>query len=86
LNTSHFHGIFFNRALFFGSGEWENGYLISRTSQVSVFVSKEWEGPIIPGYRGFLERIRFALDPGVVPGEQVFYFGLVEILIFYKRG
>lgn len=36
----------------------------------------EWSGPIVLGYRGFLERIRFALDPGVVPGEQMFYFGL----------
>ena len=44
----------------------------------SVFVSKEWEGPIVLGYRGFLERIRFALDPGVVLGEQMFYFGLPE--------
>jgi hypothetical protein len=44
----------------------------------SVFVAKEWEGPIVLGYRGFLERIRFALDPGVVPGEQMFYFGLAE--------
>lgn len=42
----------------------------------SVFVSKEWDGPIVLGYRGFLERIRFALDPGVVAGEQMFYFGL----------
>jgi hypothetical protein len=48
------------------------------TVEGSVFVSKEWEGPIILGYRGFLERIRFALDPGVVPGEQMFYFGLAE--------
>jgi hypothetical protein len=28
----------------------------------------------------------FILDPGVVPGEQVFYFGLVEMLIFSKKG
>jgi hypothetical protein len=24
----------------------------------------------------FLERIRFALDQGIGPGEQMFYFGL----------
>jgi hypothetical protein len=48
------------------------------TVESSVFVSKEWEGPIVLGYRGFLERIRFALDPGIVPGEQIFYFGLAE--------
>jgi hypothetical protein len=46
------------------------------TVDSSVFVSKEWSGPIVLGYRGFLERIRFALDPGIVPGEQMFYFGL----------
>ncbi|MDQ1350605.1 MAG: hypothetical protein QG657_907 [Acidobacteriota bacterium] len=46
------------------------------TVESSIFVSNEWKGPIILGYRGFLERIRFALDPGVVPGEQRFYFGL----------
>jgi hypothetical protein len=46
------------------------------TVDSSVFVSEEWLGPIVLGYRGFLERIRFALDPGVVPGEQMFYFGL----------
>jgi hypothetical protein len=48
------------------------------TVESSIFVSKEWNGPIVLGYRGFLERIRFALDPGVVPGEQRFYFGLAE--------
>ncbi len=48
------------------------------TVESSVFVSKEWEGPTVLGYRGFLERIRFALDPGVIPGEQMFYFGLAE--------
>ena len=48
------------------------------TIESTVFVSEEWEGPIVLGYRGFLERIRFALDPGIVDGEQMFYFGLVE--------
>lgn len=48
------------------------------TVESSIFVSKEWDGPIVLGYRGFLERIRFALDPGVAPGEQKFYFGLAE--------
>jgi len=48
------------------------------TVETTSFVSEEWDGPIVLGYRGFLERIRFALDPGVVPGEQIFYFGLAE--------
>ncbi|NIM13411.1 MAG: hypothetical protein GTO45_14950 [Candidatus Aminicenantes bacterium] len=48
------------------------------TVESSVFISEEWDGPIVLGYRGFLERIRFALDPGVISGEQMFYFGLAE--------
>jgi hypothetical protein len=48
------------------------------TIESSVFVSEEWDGPIVLGYRGFLERIRFALDPGAISGEQIFYFGLAE--------
>ena len=48
------------------------------TIESTAFVSEEWEGPTVLGYRGFLERIRFALDPGVIPGEQIFYFGLAE--------
>lgn len=48
------------------------------TVESTIFVSKDWDGPIVLGYRGFLERIRFALDPGVMPGEQRFYFGLAE--------
>ncbi len=37
----------------------------------SVFVSTDWRAGNFIGYRGFLERIRFALDPG----ENRFYFG-----------
>jgi hypothetical protein len=48
------------------------------TVESTIFVSKDWDGPIVLGYRGFLERIRFALDPGVIPAEQRFYFGLAE--------
>lgn len=44
----------------------------------SVFVSEEWEGPTVLGYRGFLERIRIALDPGVKVDEQTVFFGLAE--------
>jgi hypothetical protein len=54
--------------------EQNSGYDLTIDS--SVFVSKDWLGPIVLGYRGFLERIRFAIDPGVAPGEQMFYFGL----------
>ncbi len=48
------------------------------TLESTTFVSEEWDGPVVLGYRGFLERMRFAIDPGVIPGEQIFYFGLAE--------
>ncbi len=48
------------------------------TLESTTFVSEEWDGPVVLGYRGFLERIRFALDSGVTPGNQIFYFGLAE--------
>jgi hypothetical protein len=34
------------------------------------FVSPDWTGPIVIGWKGCLERLRFALDPG----EDNFYF------------
>jgi len=54
----------------------ETGYDIAVES--TVFISQEWDGPIVLGYRGFLERIRFAFDPGNVPEEQIFYFGIPD--------
>ena len=39
--------------------------------QAVVFVSPEWRDHTFLGYRGLLERIRFALDPQ----ESGFYFG-----------
>jgi hypothetical protein len=44
----------------------------------TVFVSDEWNGPIVLGYRGFLERIRIAIDPGVTDGQQIFAFGEIK--------
>jgi len=41
----------------------------------TVLVADEWEGPTILGYRGFLEKLRIGLDPGLVPGNQIFFFG-----------
>lgn len=34
-----------------------------------------WRGPVVLGSKGFLERIRFAVDPGVEPPKARFYFG-----------
>lgn len=39
--------------------------------EANVFVSTDWNAGNFIGYRGILERIRFALDPG----ENRFYFG-----------
>jgi hypothetical protein len=41
----------------------------------SMLVAPGWMGPVVLGYQGFLERIRFALDPGVGPGDAWFFFG-----------
>ena len=42
----------------------------------SVLLSSDWEGPPVLGYRGFLERIRFGLDPGDYDRhDQWFFFG-----------
>ena len=38
--------------------------------EATWFVSEEWIGPPVIGWKGCLERIRFALDPG----EEWFYF------------
>lgn len=54
----------------------DDGYDLTVNS--SIFISEEWDGPIVLGYRGFLERIRFALDPGIIVGDQKFYFGIAE--------
>jgi hypothetical protein len=48
------------------------------TVEGTVFVSQDWPGPTVLGYRGFLERIRIALDPGVKVDEQTVFFGLAE--------
>ena len=40
----------------------------------TVFVSPEWRAPSFFGYSGFLDRIRFAIDPRI----NRFYFGLPQ--------
>jgi hypothetical protein len=46
----------------------------------TVMISEEWTGPqIVLGFRGFLEHVRIALDPGInQESSQVFYFGRCE--------
>lgn len=41
----------------------------------SVLIAPGWTGPVVLGYRGFLERLRFALDPGSQPEDAWFFFG-----------
>jgi hypothetical protein len=38
--------------------------------EASCFVSEEWPGPMVIGWKGCLDWIRFALDPS----EDAFYF------------
>jgi len=39
--------------------------------EATWFVSEDWPGPMVIGWKGGLERFRFALNPG----EEIFYFG-----------
>jgi hypothetical protein len=39
----------------------------------TVFLSPDWQGPNFLGYEGFLQRIRFAVDPQT----NLFYFGRI---------
>lgn len=43
----------------------------SLTVEATWFVSQDWPGPIVIAWKGCLERLRFALDPG----DEIFYFG-----------
>lgn len=40
------------------------------TVDATCFISEDWTGPLVIGWRGFLERIHFALDTT----EELFYF------------
>jgi hypothetical protein len=41
------------------------------TLDATWFVSEDWPGPPVIGWKGCLERLRFALDPD----DESFYFG-----------
>jgi hypothetical protein len=41
--------------------------------EVTVFLSPDWQGGNFLGYEGFLQRIRFAVDPE----SNLFYFGRI---------
>ena len=45
----------------------------SLTVDATWFISPDWPGPLVVGWKGCLERLRFALDPG----EETFYFGKI---------
>jgi hypothetical protein len=48
----------------------EQAYRSILEVDASCFVSQDWPGPLIIGWKGCLERSRFALDPG----EDTFLF------------
>jgi len=39
--------------------------------EATWFISADWPGPTVIGWKGGLERLRFALNPG----DDTFYFG-----------
>lgn len=39
--------------------------------EATWFISPDWPGPVVIGWKGCLERLRLALDPS----EEAFYFG-----------
>jgi hypothetical protein len=45
------------------------------TVDATWFVSADWPGPLVIGWKGCLERLRFALDPG----DESFYFGELNV-------
>lgn len=51
----------------------ERGESLSVTS--GILIAPGWTGPVVLGYRGFLERLRFALDPGQSDEDAWFFFG-----------
>jgi hypothetical protein len=62
----------------FGRQERISVYLLaegkpSLAVEATWFISPDWPGPAVLGWKGCLERLRFALDP--TPGEEWFYFG-----------
>jgi hypothetical protein len=44
----------------------------------TAFFPKEWAGPTVIGYGGLLERVRFALDPGMSDETLYFYFNQTQ--------
>lgn len=41
----------------------------------TLLLAPSWPGPPVLGYRGFLERVRFGLDPGNGLDDQWLFFG-----------
>lgn len=47
------------------------------TIESTIAVAPDWTGPVVLGYRGFLERIRFALEPcRSSESKNYIYFGI----------
>jgi hypothetical protein len=44
------------------------------TVEATCFISEDWPGPLVIGWKGCLERLRFALDPD----DESFYFGALR--------
>ena len=51
------------------------GWGVDLDVDATVLVLPTWPGPTVLGGRGFLERVRVAIDPGPPSGDAVFFFG-----------
>jgi len=47
----------------------------------TALVIQDWPGPPVLGFRGFLERVRVALDPGCSSEDAWFYFGEPSVTV-----
>jgi hypothetical protein len=67
------HGELHRVAIVLPADEGESLHLVA-----PVLVAPGWPGPVVIGYRGCLEHVRFALDPGGRSGDAWFFFAHAE--------
>jgi hypothetical protein len=63
----------FSGALYSGQVVFEALKGRSLDLEITAFLSPDWQGGNFLGYEGFLQRIRFAVDPE----SNLFYFGRI---------
>ncbi len=50
------------------------------TIESTVLIAKDWVRPplMVLGFHGFMDRLRFAIDPGIEPNNEIIYFGKAD--------